>query len=115
MVTYEQVRDFALTLPGVEESISYGTPALKVRGRLLTRLREEGILVVRVGVGNQEALITMEPDVYFITPHYAGSGAVLVRLDTLEDAAMRALIAETWRTNAPKRLVKRNIMEKHDV
>ena len=105
MVTYEEVRDFALTLPGIEESTSYGTPALKVRGKLLARLREEGILVVRVGADNQEALIAMEPDIYFITPHYAGSWAVLVHLDAIEEAAMRALIVETWRANAPKRLV----------
>ncbi len=108
MVTYEQVRDFALTLLGVEEGTSYGTPALKVGGRFLARLREEGILVVRGGADNQEALITMEPDVYFITPHYAGSWAVLVRLDAIEEAAMRALMVETWRANAPKRLVASN-------
>ncbi len=96
MVTYEGVRDFALTLLGVEESTSYGTPALKVRGKLLARLHENGALVVRVGVEGQEALIAMEPDVYFITPHYAGSWAVLVRLDAIEDTAMRALMVETW-------------------
>ncbi len=87
MVTYEQIRDFALTLPGVEEGTSYGTPALKVRGKLLARLREEGVLVVRVGADAQEALIAMEPEVYFITPHYAGSWAVLVRLEVIEESS----------------------------
>jgi len=106
MVTFEQVRDFALTLPGVEESTSYGTPALKVRGRFLARLHENGALVVRVGADAQEALIAMEPEVYFITPHYAGSWAVLVRLDMIEEAAMQELMVETWRGNAPKRLVR---------
>jgi hypothetical protein len=105
MVTYEQVRDFALTLPGIEEGTSYGTPALKVRGRFLARLREESVLVVRVGADAREALIAMEPEVYFITPHYVGGWAVLVRLDALEEIAMRALMVETWRGNAPKRLV----------
>ncbi len=113
MVIYEQVRDFALTLPGVAESTSYGTPALKVRGTLLTRLHENGALVVRVGADNQEALIAMEPDVYFITPHYAGSWAVLVRLDIIEHTAMRALMIETWRANAPKRLVAGYSTERH--
>jgi len=114
MVTYEQIRDFALTLPGVEEGTSYGTPALKVRGKLLARLREEGVLVVRVGADAQEALLAMEPEVYFITPHYTGGWAVLVRLDIIEDAAMRALMVETWQANAPKRLVASHVMEKHD-
>ncbi len=109
MVTYEQVRDFALTLPGVEEGTSYGTPALKVRGKLLARLHENGALVVRVGADAQEALLAMEPEVYFITPHYAGGWAILVRLDIIEDAAMRSLIVETWRGNAPKRLVAEDV------
>lgn len=61
MVIFEQVRDFALTLPGVEAGTSHGTPALKVRGKLLARLREDGILVVRVGADAREALIAMEP------------------------------------------------------
>jgi hypothetical protein len=34
-VTWETVRQLALALPGVEEGTSYGTPALKVRGKLL--------------------------------------------------------------------------------
>ena len=108
MVTYEQVRDFALTLPGIEEGTSYGTPALKVRGKLLARLREPGILVVRIGHEEQAALIAMEPDLYFITLHYAGSWAVLVRLDALEESALCALMVETWRANAPKRLVQKH-------
>jgi len=76
-----------------------------VRGKLLARLHENGTLVVRVGADAQEALIAMEPEVYFITPHYAGSWAILVRLDQAEASAMQALMVETWRTNAPKRLV----------
>jgi hypothetical protein len=38
-MTYDEVVKLALSLPGVEEGTSYGTPALKVRGTLLTRLR----------------------------------------------------------------------------
>ena len=66
----------------------------------------------RVGADAQEALIAMEPEVYFITPHYAGSWAVLVRLDALEEAAMQSLIAEAWQTNAPKRLLAEYDAEK---
>jgi hypothetical protein len=41
-MTYDDVEALALRLPGVEESISYGTAALKVRGRLFVRLKEDG-------------------------------------------------------------------------
>jgi len=36
-VTFEHVRRIALTFPGVEDGTSYGTPTLKVRGKLLAR------------------------------------------------------------------------------
>ncbi len=38
---YKRVCEIARKLPGVEESSSYGTPALKVKGRFLCRLRSE--------------------------------------------------------------------------
>jgi hypothetical protein len=41
-VTFDTVRELALALPGVEEGSSYGTPALKVRGKLFVRLKEDG-------------------------------------------------------------------------
>ena len=44
--TYDTVRKLALALPGVEEGTSYGTPALKVRGKLFVRLKEDGETIV---------------------------------------------------------------------
>ncbi len=40
-VTYQAVRKTALAWPRVEEGKSYGTSALKVKGKLCVRLREE--------------------------------------------------------------------------
>lgn len=105
MVTFETVRRLALALPETAEGTSYGTPAFRVRGKFLARLREEGVLVVKVGHDAQEALIRMQPESYFITPHYAGSAAVLVRLEAISDDELRDLLAESWRLHAPKRLV----------
>jgi hypothetical protein len=104
VVTYETVRRLALALPESAEGTSYGTPAFRVRGKLLARLRAEGILVVKVGNDAQEALIQMQPETYFITPHYAGSAAVLVRLEAITEDELRDLLIEAWRLSAPKRL-----------
>ncbi len=85
---------------------SYGTPAFKVRRKLLARLREEGdVLVVKVERDERAALIESEPDVYFFTPHYENYGFVLVRLDAVERDELREILAESWRLAAPKRLV----------
>ncbi|WP_376698644.1 hypothetical protein [Bradyrhizobium aeschynomenes] len=41
-MTFDDVRALALAWPEVEDGTSYGTPALKVRKKLLTRLKEDG-------------------------------------------------------------------------
>jgi hypothetical protein len=70
-VTYDKVKAVALALPEVAESTSYGTPALKVRGKLMLRLREDHeTLVIRTSWENRERLMTIEPEVYFLTDHY---------------------------------------------
>ena len=97
-MTFETVRQLALALPGVEAGTWFSTPAFRVR--------EEGdVLVVKVDIGCQEALIQTAPETYFITPHYAGHPYVLMRLATVDEEELRSLLAEAWRLSAPKRLV----------
>lgn len=51
--TFEDVRRIALALPGVEDGVSYGAPALKVNGNLLIRLRDDlGAIVVKTTLPN---------------------------------------------------------------
>jgi hypothetical protein len=41
-VTFDDVRKIALAWPEVDDGTSYGTPALRVRKKLLARLKEDG-------------------------------------------------------------------------
>jgi len=69
--TFEQARLAAHALPGVEDSTSYGTPALKVRGKLLARLHQSGeCLVLRADLLDREILLQSDARVFFITDHY---------------------------------------------
>jgi len=106
VVTYETVREIALALPGVEEGPCYGTPGLRVRGKLFARLWEDGeTLVLKIGFDAREMLMAAAPETFFITDHYAGYPHVLVRLPKARREQIGALIEEAWRLNAPKRLV----------
>ena len=93
--------------PGIVETTSYGTPSLKVRDKFLCRLRTNpDALVIRViDVGDQEALLLGQPDVFFTTPHYDNVPYVLVRLDAVDPAQLAELVEDAWRTQAPKRLI----------
>jgi hypothetical protein len=102
---WEDVRALGLALPGVVEETSYGTPALKVSGKLLARLKEDGeTLALRVAFEERQALVGSRPDVFFVTPHYENYPMVLVRLAAVDLAELRELLEGAWLERAPKRV-----------
>jgi len=107
MPTWDDVVAIGLRFPGVELATSYGTPALKVRGKGMCRLRTDpDALVVRVvDLVDRQALIQGRPEVFFSTPHYDGYPYVLVRLDAVKPDELAELLEDAWRIRAPKRLV----------
>lgn len=105
-VTFEELRQAALTLPGVEDGTSYGTPALKVRGKLFVRLREDGeSVVLPAGFDEREILLAAAPAVFFLTDHYRGYPCVLLRLDGARREELPEILERAWRRVAPKRLL----------
>jgi hypothetical protein len=106
MVTEDDVRRVALSLPATTEKPSYGTPGFRVKDKLFARIREEGdVLVVWVeDLGDKEALIGAQPETFFTTPHYDGYAMVLVRFDAVEVDELTELLTDAWRIRAPKRL-----------
>jgi hypothetical protein len=97
IINFDTVREIASKLPGVEVSTAYGAPALKVRGKLLAcvpshRSAEPDSLVVRVDFDDRAELIEADPAVYYLTDHYVGYSAVLVRLSRVNAGALRDLL-----------------------
>src|SRR6266849_5066563 len=96
-IGFDTVRKIGLALPGVEEGTAYGSPALKVHGKLLAcvpshRSAERGSLVVRVDFDDRAELLAADPDVYYVTDHYVGGNAVLVRLSRVNRDVLRDLL-----------------------
>jgi hypothetical protein len=105
-VTFEIVRRLALKLPAVEEGTSYGTPAFRVRGKFLARVREDGeSLAIKCGFEERDFRIQADPRTFFTTDHYRGYPTVLVRLATADPADLREALEQAWPLHAPKRLV----------
>jgi hypothetical protein len=52
----------------------------------------------------KEAILATDPAVFFTTPHFDGYPAVLVRLERITAATLRAALVESWLTRAPKRV-----------
>ena len=103
---FDAVCELARAFPGVELGSAYGTPALRVKGKFLCRLKEDGeTLAIRCDIEERDARIAAEPKTYFITEHYRDYPAVLVRLGQISAPALRELIEQEWRRSAPKKLV----------
>jgi hypothetical protein len=99
---FDTVRKIGLTFPGVEESTAYGSPALKLDGKLLAcmashRSAEPGSLVVRVSFEDRDALLAEAPEIYYVKEHYLNYESALVRLSRISPDALRDLLGMAYK------------------
>lgn len=103
-MTWNDLRKLALALPDVIEGTSYGTPAFHVKKKFILRLKEDcQTIAIKVPMDVRDMLIEARPDTFFITDHYRGYPAILVRLTKIKSAEMRDLLQMSWEFTAPKK------------
>src|ERR687895_958514 len=107
MLEWPEIVAIGTQFPDVEESTCFGTPALRMRGKFMCRLRTDpDALVVRViDLADAQALLLGQPDVFFSAPHYDGHPYVLVRLDVVSEDTLAELLEDAWRLRVPKRVL----------
>ena len=99
---FDVVRKMGLALPEVEEGTAYGSPALKVRGKMfaclaVNRSAEPNTLAVCIDFDQRDELIADQPKTYYLTDHYVNYPCVLVRLPRIGNDALRDLLLMGWR------------------
>jgi hypothetical protein len=107
-VTFDDIRKIALAWPEVEDGTSYGTPALKVRKKMLVRLKEDGDSLVMPDVPRDERdmLVESQPKVFYFTDHYKDYPFVLIRLSKAKRAAIEPLLRRRWQALASKKAIR---------
>ena len=116
MATFDDVRRLALDLPEVTAN-DEGTE-FRVDGKLFVhpwlervdpkkaRVPNLDVAVVRIAAeADKEILLQMDPDVFFTEPHFDGYASIHVRLAAVSKPVLELLLADAWRTRAPKRLL----------
>jgi hypothetical protein len=123
VATVETARDIAVGLPEVTEGERFGNLTWSVRRKAfawdrpfskadLRRLGDEPpppgpILAVRVAdLADKEAVLAAGGPAFFTIPHFDGYAAVLIRLDVVDDAALREAVVDAWLACAPATLAR---------
>jgi hypothetical protein len=106
MVSWDEVRAFALELPEVEEVTSWQRPAFKVRGKTFAGAsRHDGAVWARCDRDERALIVASNPVVYRLTPHFEKSPAfLLVWLEHANADDVRERLIDAWLIQAPKRL-----------
>ena len=108
-----RLRALCAALPEVTERPSHGEPTWFVRDRKTFVMYADHHHDDRLGcwmaapVGAQAALVATDPARYFVPPYVGHRGWVGVRLDVpdVDWDELAELVADAYRTVAPKRLV----------
>ena len=105
MATWEDVRRLCLALPDVLER----KQTFRTNGRIFVNMsHEEGAISTRAPEEEIQLLMRARSDVYFLTPHYEGWDAVLVRLDAVDEEELAGRIEDAYAFIAAKRPCKHN-------
>jgi len=97
LVTFDTVREIALELVGAEDGMSYGAPAVKVKGKLFVRWRDDlNAIVLKTTFDEREAMMEEDPKIYFITDHYLNYEYVLVSLEHVSREVLPELIRRSY-------------------
>src|SRR5689334_24414859 len=94
---FDRAQKLARPFPDVEVGTSWGTPSLKVAGKMFAcipsnKSAEPDSLVVRLSFLDRDLRLRSEPDAYYLKPHYEGYPCVLVRAKRLTDAALKEVL-----------------------
>jgi len=116
-IDFEAVRTMCLGLKDVTDGTVYGSPALKVRGKMfaclpVNRSAEPESLAVRIPVEQRDELIAAAPKTYYVTEHYVDYPCVLVRLSHIHPDALRDLLMTGWQFVAGRSAPTRQIVRR---
>ena len=103
----------ASSLPEVEEVLTWGTDVtFRVRKKIFAIGGDDSDRVsIKATLERQADLLALDSETFKSSAYVGRFGWVSVRLDRVDDALLRELITDAWRSVAPKRLVSGSALE----
>jgi len=101
-LSFDDVREIALSMPDVEEVTAYGMPAFKAGkarfvGEPIPRPDvEPNSIGVPMSFEERARQLTAHPNVYYLTEHFTPYPGVLVRLSSISRKELREILSAAW-------------------
>ena len=106
MISADEVRQLALSLPGVEERETWGHPTFRVRDKIFATLSPSGQHAgIKSSLDQQNILTMADPETFTIADYTGRYGWCTVLLESVDPVMMRDLVIDAWRRTASKRLI----------
>ena len=105
---FEPFRQIALTFPGTVESVSHNnTPSIKVRGKLMCRLHENGEYVpLRIDKEIREKYLASYPEIFILPDHFVKYNYLCILIEAFDSKIVREIMEISWRGLASKTQIK---------
>ena len=101
-LSFDDVREIALSMPEVEEVTAYGMPAFKAGktrfvGEPIPRPDvEPNSIGVPMSFEERAQQLATHPNVYYLTEHFTPYPGVLVRLSSISRKELRKILNAAW-------------------
>ena len=105
---FDVVKKIALSFPGAEESVSHeGTPAVKVRGKLMCRLHDSGEFIpIRLDVPLRDHYLESHPEIFHLPEHFKNYPYVCMWIHDYDLKLLREILELSWKGLASKKQIK---------
>jgi len=110
----KRVREICLSLPETTEKEAWSAPTFRVKKKMFAMFvnnhhgDERVALWLDAPPGDQELLVGVDAERFFVPPYQGPFGWIGVRMDLYPDwDEVRELVVDAWRTSAPKTLLPR--------
>ena len=105
---FEAVKNIALTFPDTEESISHeGTPSVKVRGKLMCRLHDNGEFIpIRLDFELRDKYLDSHPEFFHLPDHFKSYPYICMWTHNYDKKLLMEVLEQSWKGLAPKKRIK---------
>lgn len=105
---FEPVRKIALMFPGTEESISHeNTPSIKVRGKLMCRLHDNGEFIpIHLDFERRDEYLVRYPEIFHLPDHFKGYPYICMWIQQYNVKLLKEVLELSWRGLASKKQIE---------